>query len=97
MNIQARKEGNELMKFMFGLLLGLGLGVAIGLIIAPQSGEETRTLLNEQGQGILLRSGALSDQLRSRANEAIEQGRDRYVRTKNELTDRYSNARSGDL
>lgn len=85
------------MKFIFGLLLGLGLGVAIGLIIAPQSGEETRTLLNEQGQGILLRSGTLSEQLRSRTNEAIEQGRERYIRTKNELTDRYSNARSGNL
>lgn len=85
------------MKFIFGLLLGFGLGVTIGLILAPQSGEETRTLLNEQGQGILLRSGALSEQLRSRASEAIEQGRERYIRTKNELTDRYSNARSGNL
>lgn len=85
------------MKFILGLLLGLGLGAAIGLILAPQSGEETRTLLNEQGQGILLRSGTLSEQLRSRATEAIEQGREHYVRTKNELTDRYSNARSGNL
>jgi gas vesicle protein len=85
------------MKFIFGLLLGLGLGVTIGLIIAPRSGEETRTLLNEQGQGILLRSGALSEQIRSKATEAIEQGRDQYIRTKNELTDRYSNARSGNL
>ena len=83
------------MKFFVGLLIGLGLGVVVGLLIAPQSGEATRAQLNEQG--IMLRSGALSDDLRSRANEALAQGRELYARTKDELTDRYSKARSGEL
>lgn len=83
------------MKFLMGLLMGLGLGVVIGLLIAPQSGEATRALLNEQG--VMLRSGALSDELRARAQEAVTQGRDLYSRTKDELTDRYTNARSGNL
>jgi gas vesicle protein len=83
------------MKFIIGLLVGLGLGVLVGLLIAPQSGEETRALLNEQG--IMLRSGSLNEQVRTRANEAMAQGREIYARTKNELTDRYTKARSGDL
>jgi gas vesicle protein len=83
------------MKFFVGLLIGLGLGVVVGLLIAPQSGEATRAKLNEQG--IMLRSGALSDEIRSRASEALTQGRELYARTKNELTDRYSKARSGQL
>ena len=83
------------MKFIMGLLVGLGLGVLVGLLIAPQSGEETRALLNEQG--IMLRSGSLNEQVRARANEAMSQGREIYARTKNELTDRYSKARSGNL
>lgn len=83
------------MKFIMGLLVGLGLGVLVGLLIAPQSGEETRALLNEQG--IMLRSGSLNEQVRARANEAMAQGREIYSRTKNELTDRYTKARSGNL
>jgi gas vesicle protein len=86
-------------KFLWGLLLGLGLGVLIGLLIAPQSGETTRAQLAEQG--VMLRSGALSgtlsDELRSRAQEALVQGRDLYSRTKTELTDRYTKAKSGEL
>ncbi|HZO73288.1 MAG TPA: YtxH domain-containing protein [Ktedonobacteraceae bacterium] len=83
------------MKFFTGLLLGLGLGVLIGLLFAPQTGEATRAQLAEQG--ILLRSGNFSDEIRARANEAMIQGRDLYNRTKDELSDRYTRAKSGDL
>ncbi|QBD80428.1 YtxH domain-containing protein [Ktedonosporobacter rubrisoli] len=83
------------MKFFVGLLLGMGVGVAVGLLIAPQSGEATRTQLSEQG--ILLRSGTFNDEIRARANEALAQGRELYARTKVELADRYQKARSGDL
>jgi gas vesicle protein len=83
------------MKFVWGLLLGLGLGVIIGLLVAPQTGEDTLALLREQG--VQLRSGSLNDQIRSRANEAMTQGRELYSRTKDDLTDRYSKAKSGNL
>ncbi len=83
------------MKFLIGLLLGLGLGVALGLLIAPQSGEETRAQLGEQG--ILLRTGVLNDQVRARAQDALAQGRELYSRTKVELTDRYNKAKTGEL
>lgn len=84
------------MKFFWGLLVGLGLGVLIGLLIAPQSGEATRAQLGEQG-GVLLGSGTLSDEIRSRASEALAQGREVYSRTKGELSGRISKARSGEL
>jgi len=84
------------MKFFLGLLFGLGLGVLIGLLIAPQSGEATRAQLGEQG-GVLLGSGALSDNIRARANEALSQGREVYSRTKDELGGRISKARAGEL
>ncbi|GCE47881.1 YtxH-like protein [Thermosporothrix hazakensis] len=83
------------MKFIWGLLVGLGLGFVLGLLFAPQSGEETRAQLSEQG--VLLRSGGFSDEIRARAQEALAQGRELYSRTKNELSDRYTRARSGEL
>jgi len=83
------------MKFFTGLLLGLGVGVLIGLLFAPQTGEATRAQLAEQG--ILLHSGNFGDELRARANEAMVQGRELYSRTKDELADRYTRAKSGEL
>jgi gas vesicle protein len=83
------------MKFWLGLLTGLGLGILVGLLFAPQSGAATRTLLTEQS--VRLRSGELSDEIRTRAREALDQGREMYSRTKGELSERYTNARSGNL
>ncbi|GCE10518.1 YtxH domain-containing protein [Tengunoibacter tsumagoiensis] len=83
------------MKFITGLLFGLGLGVLVGIIFAPQSGEATRAQLAEQG--IQLRTGQLNDEVRARAQEALVQGRDLYSRTKTELNDRYNRVKSGEL
>ena len=83
------------MKFIMGLLVGFGLGVVAGLLLAPQSGEATRAQLSEQG--IQLNAGVLNDEIRARAQEALVQGRELYARTKTELSDRYSRAKSGEL
>lgn len=83
------------MKFLTGLLFGIGLGVVAGLLLAPQSGEATRAQLGEQG--IQLSASSLNDEIRGRAQEALVQGRELYSRTKNELSDRYTRAKSGEL
>ncbi|GCE04687.1 YtxH domain-containing protein [Dictyobacter aurantiacus] len=83
------------MKFVLGLVFGFGLGVATGLLLAPQSGEATRAQLNEQG--IQLRGGAFNDEIRARAQEALVQGRELYSRTKTELNDRYSRAKNSNF
>jgi len=85
------------MKFLIGLLLGFGLGVAAGLLMAPQSGEDTRAQLGEQGIMLRDRSADVGSELRERANEALSQGREIYQRTKNELGTMYTRAKSGEL
>jgi len=82
--------------FIIGLLVGFGLGVAAGLILAPQSGEDTRALLGEQGSMLRDRSAGLGNQIRTRATNAMAQGREVYSRTKGELTDTYAKAKSGE-
>lgn len=85
------------MKFTIGLLVGFGLGVAAGLLLAPQAGEDTRAQLGEQGIMLRDRSVGLSGDLRARANEALTQGREIYQRTKDELGSAYSRAKSGEM
>jgi len=55
---------------MKAFLFGLGLGVGLGVLFAPMSGEETRNTLQERAQD-----------LASSARETYEQGRDRVQRT----------------
>ena len=85
------------MKFTIGLLVGFGLGVAVGLLLAPQSGEDTRTQLGEQGIMLRERGLGVSTDLRARANDAVDQGREIYQRTKDELGTMYTRAKGGEL
>ncbi len=50
------------MRFILGVLIGGAIGAALGLIIAPQSGRETRE--------------ALSKRVRTAADEARQQAED---------------------
>ena len=83
------------MKVLLGFLAGLALGVAAGVILAPQSGEATRAQLSEQGIMLRDRSSGLSGEIRDRATNALSQGRDMYARTRDELSDTYTKAKSG--
>ena len=55
---------------MKAFLIGLGLGVGLGVLFAPMSGEKTRNALQERAQD-----------LASSARETYKQGRDRVQRT----------------
>lgn len=83
------------MKFFAGLLVGLGVGVAAGLLFAPQSGEITRAQLSERG--IPIGTGNINEEFRTRAQEALVQGRELYSRTKDDLSGRYTRVKDGQL
>lgn len=65
--------------------LGLGIGVAVGILFAPKSGEETRQLLRskaeEGGEYVKRRSLELRDQ----AEELTERGKNALQRQKEQL------------
>ena len=68
-------------------LLGLGIGVAAGLLWAPRSGEETRQLLADK-------AGEGADYLRNRAQEGQEYVRQRSDDLKQSATDIYEKGRT---
>src|SRR5712671_5023363 len=66
--------------------LGLGLGVAVGVLFAPKSGEETRTLIRskaEEGADFVKRKG---EDLRESAADVYERGKQRVARHKDNLS-----------
>jgi gas vesicle protein len=71
-------------KFSY-FFLGLGLGVAAGLLFAPKSGPETRDLLRskaDEGKEYLKRRSA---EVRDQANDVIERGRTNVARQRDNL------------
>ena len=60
---------------MLAFLVGALTGAAVALLFAPASGEETREYLGQKA-----REG------RARAREAVEQGRDVYLRQRDNLS-----------
>ena len=71
-------------KFSY-FFLGLGLGVAAGLLFAPKSGPETRDLLRskaDEGKEYLKRR---STEVRDQAADALERGKSTVSRQRDNL------------
>jgi gas vesicle protein len=87
-------EKDDFGTFFAGLVVGSLVGAAVALLLAPQSGEETRTLIRdksielkdravEYGADAKMRAEKAMDDARMRADDAIEQLRlrgEEYVR-----------------
>ena len=72
-------------KFSY-FFLGLGLGVAVGLLFAPKSGSETRDLLlskADEGKDYLKRR---SSELRDSAGDIFEKGKTAVTRQRDNLS-----------
>jgi gas vesicle protein len=66
--------------------LGVGIGLAAGLLFAPKSGEETRALLRgkaEEGRDYLKRR---SGEVRDSASNFVERGREAVSRQRDQIS-----------
>jgi gas vesicle protein len=71
-------------KFAY-FFLGVGIGVAVGMLFAPQSGEETRALIrnkaNEGTESVKKRG----EELYESAGDLVERGKSAVARQKEQL------------
>jgi gas vesicle protein len=75
-------EDDNKLSFFF---LGLGLGVAAGMLFAPKAGSETRELLMnkaDEGKEFIKRRGG---DLKDTANDLVDRGRNLMGRQKDNL------------
>lgn len=75
-------EDNKVSYFLFGL----GMGVAIGVLFAPKSGEETREMLKSkanEGRDYLRRKG---EEVRDSASDLVSRSREALQSQKENLT-----------
>ena len=67
-------EGSVLLSFLLGGLVGAG----VALLLAPDSGKETRRKLREVAEDATDRAGDYVEDVKGRVTSAIEKGKDFY-------------------
>lgn len=67
-------------------LVGLGVGALVGVLFAPKSGEETRDILTKKADEGRDYAQKKARELRERADELIERGRDVASRKKDSIS-----------
>jgi gas vesicle protein len=67
-------------------LVGLGVGALVGVLFAPRSGEETRDFLNKKADEGRDYAQKKARELRERADELIERGKDVASRKKDSIS-----------
>jgi gas vesicle protein len=71
------EERDSGLEFFAGFVIGGLVGAAVALILAPQSGEETRAQIREKSIELKDRAGELAVEARQRAEELSEEARQR--------------------
>ena len=68
-------ERDSGLEFLAGFVIGGLVGAAVALILAPQSGEETRAQIREKSIELKDRAGELAVEARQKAEELSEEAR----------------------
>ncbi|MFM8322896.1 MAG: YtxH domain-containing protein [Chloroflexota bacterium] len=68
-------DNNDFGTFFAGLIVGGLVGAAVALLMAPQSGEETRTVIRDKSIELKDRAGEYGADARTRAEQAYEDAR----------------------
>ena len=74
-------------------LVGMGFGALVGVLYAPQSGEETRETLRAKGQETRDLMAERTQKAREQANEWVERGREVMNEQKENLRGAYEAGR----
>lgn len=74
-------------EFIVGFLVGALAGGAAALLFAPQSGEETRTLIHDKGIELKDQAGTMTAEARKRAEQLQAQAKDKAIALQTQVKD----------
>src|SRR5215472_7488475 len=74
-------------------LVGLGIGALVGVLFAPKSGEETREFLSQKADEGKEYAQRKARELRERADDLLERGKEVAVRQKDSIAAAVEGAR----
>src|SRR5438128_11785333 len=77
------------------LIVGLGLGVLVGILFAPKSGEETRDFLAEKADEGSKYAQRKARELKERAEDLVEKSKEVAARQKESITAAVDSGRGG--
>jgi len=86
---------SDLGSFMAGILIGGLIGAGVALLMAPQSGEETREMLRERSIELKSRAEQAASEFRTKAGSAIDEGRERVDEAVESARQRVSRRKPG--
>ena len=66
-------DNNDFGSFIAGFIIGGLVGAAMSLLLAPQSGLETRSQIRDRGSEIRDRAYETGQDVRERANQSLEE------------------------
>ena len=66
-------------------LVGLGVGALVGILFAPQAGEETREILSKKADESKDYAQRKARELRERAEDLVERGKEVVTQTKEQI------------
>ena len=78
-------ENNGGSKFIY-FLAGLGIGALVGILFAPQAGEQTRELISEkaeEGRDYLLRKGR---EFRDQTSSIVDRGKETFAHQREQIS-----------
>jgi gas vesicle protein len=94
---------NEFVNFLAGFIIGGLVGAATALLLAPQSGEETRAVIKEKSIELKDKAVMSAEEARVRAEHALDEARIRAeeavaeVRTRADEVARLSQERAAEI
>ena len=86
---------SDLGSFVAGFLLGGLIGAGAALLLAPQSGEETREMLRERGIELKSRAEEAASEFSSKAETFISEGREQVETAVESARSRVSRRKPG--
>ena len=74
-------------KFLAGFIVGGALGAVAGILLAPKSGEETRSMLADGAKDALKRADETVKEIRSKADDVVSDMQKKGEEIKEKLQD----------